>query len=237
MTKKLSQAVLQAIQSQHLAPQPRWQVLAREGTIWLACVLLLALAGFVTGVLFQLLQLADWQAAAFYPGGAAGFLLRTLSFTWPLLLVLSTWGAYALFRRTQRGYRFAALAVFVVITLLAAATGSIMLTTSLPERAAILHEERFAPLLERFYQRVEHGVLEGKIVALGETTLTIRGPRQLEFTVSFERAVLDPRVTLEVGTPVRIFGELTTEQSFTAERILPLWRMPHGGRHMLPPQR
>jgi hypothetical protein len=219
---KLSQQILAQIQKQEVTPRPRWQFILRSVLLWGGVALLLLAAGFITGVLLQLLFTADWEIAGQYPGGRSGFLLRTLSATWLLLFLAGIAGAYFLFRQTPRGYRLASAGLLALLLLVALVVGSAALPTEIPERLQAFHEARLGQLEQRIFDQVEHGVLEGRIIAVDLAELQLRDRAQKDWQVALDTVELEPRFELAVGLPVRIFGQQTGQQTFRADRLRPL---------------
>lgn len=108
----LSSKILHTIREQHLTPESSMRTQLRRFGLWLGILVCVGVASIGIGTTLSIMQGNSW--ALYHETGTLSkpVFLFLLSYFWILLVAACIIGTYALFIRTQRGYRYR----FAVVT-------------------------------------------------------------------------------------------------------------------------
>ena len=105
-TELFSKDILDTIESQQLAPRPRWMFVIRRSVWWLFASLSVILGGISFGSILFFLREQEWDI---FPAIGHGFLahaLHALPIVWTMVFLLFLLLTVYDLRTTERGYRY-----------------------------------------------------------------------------------------------------------------------------------
>jgi len=149
--------------------------------------------------------------------------------------------AFYYFRRTEHGYRHAAIWVILSSIVLSIIGGGLLYSTSLPERLERVFQENvsFYRKLQERKQRVwispEQGLLAGTITRIiSEKNIEIKDLQNNIWVIDISDTVWRGRLEPAEGLKIKIVGKMKEKNQFVANGIRP-WkgrRYQHGNRHL-----
>ncbi|MFH1375408.1 MAG: hypothetical protein ABIH35_01925 [Patescibacteria group bacterium] len=241
--QKLSKQVLAKIKSEKISPKEKWTFLVRNYGIWVLAVLALILAGVFVGNAIHDLSFGEWGIMHRFPGGRWHFLRHALPLLWLVGITAAFIFAFALLRKTKRGYRYGTLVIAGVTLLTSVIGGLALLRTPLPRQILDFRMEHFPrEFIKTEWMNPEEGLIFGEIIETGETILILNALDSSLWEVDISEALTPPFLELELGVDVRVIGEKIGEGKFKAEFVRPgdprkiLQKMgrPRGERKMSP---
>jgi hypothetical protein len=218
---QLARRVLGRIDSEHLAPRPRWEFLLKNYTFWgLGALAVLFAALAFSATLFQIRNV-DWRLSPATHPDLFSFFLATAPFFWVIALALFTLVGYLYVRRTTHGYRYSLIAIMLAAVLLSFVLGTILYATGLGgalEEGIGDHPPFYRPILveERaWWLAPEKGLLGGDVekVAPDESSFVLRDFSGQTWTIDTSDLRARDLATIVSGGTVRVIGVPNTATS------------------------
>ena len=241
----LAKRVLERIDSERLAPRPRWEFIAKSYFFWTLGALAVVLGALaVAATLFEITNV-DWRLSVATHSSPLSFFLATAPFFWVIALALFILIGYVNVRRTNHGYRYSLTIIALGAVLTSLALGSGLYTAGLGraiEEVIGDHPPFYRPILfaERsWWLAPEKGLLGGQIVSAtpGDAFFVIHDFTGRTWEVDGSDLHTPDLETIARGGIVRIVGlpVSATSSAFHACFVFP-WET-HGDLHngQLPP--
>jgi heme/copper-type cytochrome/quinol oxidase subunit 2 len=232
----ISKNILQKIKKDEVRPYPKQYFLLKRSVIWTVFGLLILL-GSVAGaiVLFQL-RYAEWDLYKHLSHSLAEFVLLVIPFFWLIFLLGFTVFAYYYFRRTEHGYRYAAIWIILLSIALSIIGGGLLYSTGCSERLERVFQENL-PFYRELQERKQkvwmspmHGLLAGRIIKIiSDQKVEIEDLQGNNWTIDIADTIWRGRLRPAENLKIKILGEMTGQNRFVANEIRP-WKGRRGRR-------
>jgi|GEM_PF-6331168 len=230
---KLTEKLKNKIEAQQLKPKPLWQFKAKASGQWLmvlASVLVLGLIGsllwyFMAGFDFGLNELL-WIRPLLLGRGVGVIVIVLIVFAF-----LSFW----FLRMTNRGYRYTASIILVLILLVGSICSWLFSQLGYGQQldqsfSNLPFYENRTMFMGTVWQQPDQGRLAGKIIELiSGNQFKFRDLDGKEWLVSTDQAIWRHSLTAEVSLEIKMLGEKTGQATFAAQDIRPWMPMMNGG--------
>lgn len=217
---QFSKKVLAKIKSEKISPKEKWVFLVQNYGIWVLAFTALLLAIVFVGNAMHDLSLGEWDIMHHFPGGRLHFLRHALPLLWLGGVTAAFIFAFALLRKTKRGYRYGVLVIAGVILLASVVGGLALLRTPLPRQMLNFQMKHFpSKFIEAEWMNPEKGLLFGELVEAGETILILDALDNSTWQVNVSEARIPPFLELTRGNKIRAIGGQTGMREFWAKFI------------------
>jgi hypothetical protein len=233
-----SKKIVGLIREEHIVPEPRWHYVAKKVARWALFAAGVFFASVAFSVAMAFLWDADRDIPAFVHTQPVMHGFRFLPLFW--VGALAVFGVLAFFgmRKTEGGYRFSPISITLVSTLVIIFFGGALSFFHAGEQvdgdmkylfpSYESREER----REAVWSRPDKGFLGGEIDAISDDSLSIRDFSGTPWDVAVSPGtIIRQPADLRSGQEVKIFGEKSSKNGFTAKEIRP-WG--HEGRNPHP---
>lgn len=240
MTKdknSVTASVIKNLQSSGKQPLPKWMFVTKTTSFWLLFGLSVILGGISVSLIGYIIGTSD---AYLIIGEHMDGALRAIPYFWLLFfasfIIIASWGL----EHTPKGYKFTIQKVIGINIVASIVLGGVIylvgatqiiddtLETQAPFLSAMEHQRLL-------WERPEEGLLQGRLQSIMEDNSfdleDIQGSLWRVHT-NEDTVIMAP---LRPGSPLRIKGELTGDQQFEADHILP-GRLPKVGNNATRPQ-
>jgi hypothetical protein len=224
---KASEKLLQKIREREVTPTPKWRFTLRNSLLLAAFAAAVLLGALAFSVVLFAIQQTDFDILGHLTHSRLELFLGLLPFFWILVLVACLILAIYSVQYSPKGYKFTALrlagysaALSILLgALFFIAGGGRSLEKAFDTKVALYQsvQEKKA----RLWSMPEDGYLSGEIVEAGAGSLRLKDFKGEEWTVHFEGAFIPPAVLLERGETIKLIGEITEKEEFTASEIRP----------------
>lgn len=213
MKKKnsISDTTLKLIKKKHLKPIPRWEFIAKNWGLWTALILCLLL--LVLGFALSIFGVVD---------------NIIVPYLWLFIAIIFFVLSYLLFQKTKRAYHFPRWQVIVVMTALALILGTTFFKIGLARRLDSSLENRLplyrhvVPMKLQAWSRPELGYLSGTITKIiDDSNFEIRDFSGKKWQISGNNIIIKGRLTLNIGTDIKIIGSQSGKDTFIVSEIRP----------------
>lgn len=213
MKKKnsISDTTLKLIKKKHLKPIPRWEFIAKNWGLWTALVLCLLL--LILGFALSIFGVVD---------------NIIVPYLWLFIAIIFFVLSYLIFQKTKRAYHFPRWQVIVAMISLAFIFGTSFFKMGLARRLDSSLENRVplyrhvVPMKLQAWSRPELGYLSGTITKIiNDSNFEITDFSGKSWQLSADSLTLKGRLTLKIGTEVKIIGSQSGKNSFTVSEIRP----------------
>ncbi|MEI8103713.1 MAG: hypothetical protein WCG84_02285 [Candidatus Moraniibacteriota bacterium] len=228
MNKDLSTDILAEIKNQHIAPEPYWKALLKRRGTWIFFVLASLIGAGILAITSSIFADLDWNIpfAWSHPFNHIPFPFFPLF--WFILVILCAILAMISIRKTEYGYRYEwktlTLLPLGVILLLGFFLWRIgagqRFNTSLMRDIPTYGQHALTK--ESQWSQPENGLLAGTILSTQNTNLSLQDFSGKVWTIVIDaHVIIRPSVTLQKNAAVKIIGEQTEKNTFTAQEIRP----------------
>lgn len=239
--------LLDKIKDEKISPRPRWHFLLKNYVVWVVGGLSLLIGAGAVSVLTYLITNNDWGVHRAIQKSWGEFFLLTLPYFWLIFLALFVFVIYCNIKHTKNGYRYPLWAVLLASILASIVLGEALFLAGVGEKIDRVMSRR-APLYERlmnpqldFWSRPEEGRLVGVPVEFtkdGNFILIDRDQKAWEIIPAsstaarfLEKMALVEEIRLAEDMmreenmplpPLRLLGEIISDESFSAVDVMPL---------------
>ena len=226
----ISAKVLDKIKKENVKPIPKWHFLLEHGFLWLLLLVLIIAGAIALGISIFELTDAEWGLRPLLGFGLFDFFLRVFPYFWVVIFLMVCVLAYYNFVSTPKGYKYPKYQIILFGVLIVIVTGAAVYYLGLAKKARnLIHDQ--APLVERFmqnkdkfYNLPDKGLLVGEISEIDGNSIVVISPDRQPWQVNTQDVVLPEGKNLAEGQKVKIVGEKTSENQFTAKDIRP-WQL------------
>lgn len=219
--------LLDKIRGAHIKPRPKWQFLLKDYVVWGFGVAALLIGGAALAVIIYLVRFDDWSVYSQIGDSFFEFALLTLPYFWLVLFALFVAAVNYNIKHTKRGYKYSLPSVVSVSLVLTLFSGLLFSWAGLGRAIDNTLGER-APFYTQIFNRgfyywsnPAEGRLVGiPVVAAAENEFIFIDNNNKEWTVT--AADLPGNFEFKPGPPLRLLGEQTGENTFRADKVLPL---------------
>ncbi len=213
MKKKnsISDTTLKLIKKKHLKPIPRWEFIVKNWTLWTGLILCLLL--LVLGFALSIFGVVD---------------NIIVPYLWLFIAIIFFVLSYLLFQKTKHAYHFPRWQVIIVMTALAFIFGTTFFKIGLARRLDSSLENSLplyrdvVPIKLQTWSRPELGYLSGTITKIiDDSNFEIRDFSGKKWQISGNNIIIKGRLTLNIGTDIKIIGSQSGKDTFTVSEIRP----------------
>jgi hypothetical protein len=170
--ESLAERVLGRIDTEHIAPRPRWAFVAENWFFWTCGALAVAVGSLASAaVLFELAN-AGWSFYAATHPDLLTFVLAAAPFLWLFILAVFIFIGYENIRRTKHGYRYPFTIIILGAVLTSIALGAALFAAGFGEEvdeAIGDHPPFYRPVIvaaHAWWLHPDRGLLGGQVVAV-----------------------------------------------------------------------
>lgn len=213
------------------SPTPRWQFLLKNYVVWLLAGLALLVGSLAFSVVVYLSAGNDWAVLGQQRTSWLELLLLTLPYFWLLLLAALIFVAYYNIKHTKRGWSYPLSWIIGGSIILSLLFGALFFKAGLGRTIDDVLSQQRGPVYARifnprlgFWAEPNEGRLVGLVADdLGDNQFVIIDPEEKSWQVDTTQAeIMLPGSQLIVGKPVKISGQATAEDKFTATTVMSL---------------
>lgn len=223
------QKLIGKMEKNKIAPRPRWLFLFRNCVIWGTGIISLIVGAAAVSTIFYFLEHNDWGMRIEMHKSFLEIFILTLPYFWLVFLGLFIFILYYNIKNTKRGYRYPVWMIILSSVLMSIILGSIFSWAGLGEKIDLILGRRmplyghvFNPHID-FWSEPREGRLVGLVVEISEVDSFILIDREqkewgiiISDNTDFRGSEIIP------GRPVRLLGEIISDNDFRADRIMPL---------------
>jgi len=213
MKKKIniSDKTLNIINKKHLKPIPKWEFIAKNWGLWTGLILCLIL--LVLGFALSIFGVVD---------------NIIVPYLWLFIAIIFLALSYFLFEKTKRAYRFSRWQVIVAMLALALIVGSTFFKIGLANRLDNSLENSFpayrrmVPMRIQAWSHPGSGYLSGTITKVVDSNnFELNDFSGKSWTITGNDTLIRGRVTIAVGTEIKLIGSQTANNTFSVREIRP----------------
>ena len=237
----LSKNILQKIKKDEVRPYPKEYFLLKRSVIWTVFGLSIFLGSIASAIALFQLRYAEWDLYKHLSHSLAEFVLLVIPFFWLIFLLGFTGFAYYYFRRTEQGYRYAAVWIILLSIVLSIIGGGLLYSTGLPDRLERVFQENL-PFYRELQERKQkvwmspaQGLLAGTITkVVSEQKVEIKDLYGNNWVIDIADTIWRGRLKPVEGLKIKILGHMKEQDRFVANEIRP-WKGQRGqgrNRHL-----
>ncbi len=234
MNSKISKSILQKIAREKIAPHSRWFFLLGNALILFGGIIFFIFGIVATSIIFHFwnhLEFAEFLLES------PKVLIKILTFGVPLFwiifaIILGTF-ANLMARKSPRGYKVPIVLGVSSLLFLQIASGFFLEKSNIGDHVDAMMEERISfyrgaeKMRNRMWKSVEDGFLAGEIIEIkSDKIFLLDDANEKEWEVKCDECYKNHRVDkiLKVGKKVKMVGEQTGENKFSAKMARPFKR-------------
>lgn len=222
--EKVTEKVLNEIQTKHIVPIARWHFLARNAAFWSFAIVTVFVGGLAISTTIFLVSQYDEDALVYFDMGRAEYALQMLPIFWIALLCLLTAFSSYMVRHTKRGYRYPLLVILGGTVLSSGILGYAAYAFgvgSAVDDLLIRHAPQYTVIVRHkvdMWVRPSEGFLAGTVLERGGDSLLIEDLKNKTVwkVYQVEGFVADTCAALEEGSLVKFIGEMKEDDAFYA---------------------
>ena len=226
----LSKDILQKIKKDKVRPYPKQYFLLKRSVIWTVFGLSILLGSVASAIAIFQLRYAEWDLYKNLSHSLAEFVFLVIPFFWLIFLLGFTWFACYYFRRTEHGYRHAAILVILSSIALSIVGGGLLYSTGLSERLESVFQKNL-PFYRELQERKQkvwmspmRGLLAGKIVKIiSDQKMEIEDLQGNIWVIDIADTIWRGRLKPDEDLKIKILGHMKEQGRFVANEIRP-WK-------------
>lgn len=226
----ISKDILQKIKKDKVRPYPKQYFLLKRSVIWTVFGLSILLGSIASAIAIFQLRYAEWDLYKHLSHSLVEFVLLVIPFFWLIFLLGFTGFAYYYFRRTEQGYRYAAVWIILSSIVLSIIGGGTLYSTSLPERLERVFQEN-VPFYRKLQERKQkvwmspgQGLLAGRIIKIiSDQKVEIEDLQGNNWVIDIGDTIWRGRLRPAEDLKIKILGEMKGQNRFVANEIRP-WK-------------
>jgi hypothetical protein len=234
-----STKLIEKIKEEQVKPIPRWRFTFKDTLIWLIFIFCVLFGALAFSVILFAIQQVDFNIIGHLSHSWFELLLGLVPLFWIASLVIFLVIAILSIKNSKKGYKFTSPSLLGFATALSILTGTLFFISggaTWLENAFAIRVSAYEGVEERKLQvwsMPEAGYLSGVILSVSENTFELEDFKGKSWMVTFKNADIVPSISLVDGEKIKLTGEMTSENTFKADKIRP-WggfqRRYHGGR-------
>ena len=234
---KPSEKLIQAIREQEIQPAPKWRFTLKNSLLWTAFTVAALLGALAFSIILFAIQQVDFSIISHLSHSRLEMFLGLLPFFWIILLIVFLIIAIYSVQYSKKGYKFTAAKLVGYSAALSILLGTLFFISGGAQRleqAFAINVSLYESIQEKkvkLWTMPESGNLSGQIDEVGETSLQLIDFTGKTWTIFYEDAFIPPSVWLESGEKIKLMGEMSGEDEFTATDIRPWGGPGNGGKN------
>ncbi len=222
-----SKKLIEKIKHDHLTPKARWRFLLKNSLIWALGIFSLLLGGGAASLIYFISRNEDGVAFRRAGGGLIESLFLVLPIFWIICLILFVSLIYYYIKHTRNGYKYSNWQIILIIAALILFLSAMLSVSKLSAKIEYLVSQK-TPYYDvvvnpglNFWSQPTEGRLTGVITAkLADNKYLLVDKAKEEWLISETSELKEEGI--ELGSFVRLIGEVTAEHEFKTKEILPM---------------
>lgn len=223
---EISDKILGTIKDQGLKPTPKLNFRLKNFLLWVFFGLSIIVGALAVGVATFILANQEWDIYQRIASSPLMFLILALPYFWLVIFIVFIIFGYYNYKHTKFGYRIPLVRLIIFYLLATIILGLGIYNFGLGHRLNNIFSEQLPGYTHLNYehylwQKTDQGLLAGKIVSLTPTGFILEGLDGAHWQINALTANLQNGVILKNAERVKIIGEKSQENKFTAIEIRP----------------
>ncbi len=220
----LTEKIINKIKENEVKPVPRWHFVIKRIFLWVPGIICTLIGGISVYAIMYGTSHNGWEFRRFTHQSNYEFLVDTLQYIWILSFVLFYIFTINLIRITKDGYKYKISSILLISFLTSVIIGTsvfILINTSTMKysfgfEGQIKNEQRL------HWSFPEKGRVLGLITDIKENNyIIVKDQEGNEWNLNIEQIPADIKNNIEEGDIIRVLGEITEKNNFTACAIFP----------------
>ena len=234
-----STKLIDKIKEGQVKPIPRWRFTIKDALIWLIFIFCVLFGALAFSVILFAIQQVDFDITGHLSHSWFELLLGLVPLFWIISLIIFLVLAILSIKNSKKGYKFTPPSLIGFATALSILTGTLFFISGGAqwlEHAFAMKVNLYESIEERktqVWSMPEDGFLSGTIISVNDSTFELNDLKGKSWMVTFKNADIVPSISLADGEKIKLTGEMTSENTFKADKIRP-WggfqRRYQGGR-------
>ncbi|MDD4364043.1 MAG: hypothetical protein PHD33_07580 [Atribacterota bacterium] len=223
----ISKEILEKIKKEKVSPKPKWYFLTRNYFFWTMFIINTILGGIAFGMILLTITKLDWDIFNYLGMGLPKALITSIPYLWVVILLFFVFVTYHNFVHTRTGYRYRIILIFVISLSISIFLGLIFYQYGLTEvvekhiRNRIPGYHRLVYTGEKQWMHPEKGLITGIIgkIDVQNKSILLKDYFNQEWDVDYSEAKIRGSILLAEGLNIKIIGNKTSEEKFSATEI------------------
>lgn len=222
-----AERLINKIKDQQIKPKPRWNFTYRNMLMWMLMLLSVLAGALAFSIILFAVQQIDFDLIAHMSHSRFEWWLGLLPFIWIISLIIFTAIAVYGLKYTRKGYKYSLKTLIALNITFSILAGSLFFIGG----GAAWLEHAFASRVNSYesvnakkvkmWSVPEEGNLSGYITEVHDTYMVIKDFNEKVWTIDISDANISQMVKLEIDELVKIMGEMTAENKFSAIQVRP----------------
>ncbi|NMC51271.1 hypothetical protein GYA54_00895 [Candidatus Kuenenbacteria bacterium] len=223
---QISDKILETIKDQGLKPTPKSNLRAKNLLLWFLFGLSIIFGALAVGISIFILANQEWDIYQRIEMNFGKILLLTLPYFWLAALVVFVGLGYYNYKNTKFGYRLPLARLIIFYLLATVILGILIYNFGLGYKLNNIFNEKLPGYAQlnyehRLWQKTDQGLLAGEIVAITKNGFILQDLSGDHWQINALTANVQNDAILKIGERIKIIGDITLENQFTAEEIRP----------------
>ncbi|NTW27454.1 MAG: hypothetical protein HGA36_03950 [Candidatus Moranbacteria bacterium] len=227
--KDLIKDTIGKIKKEHIEPESKWKYLIRKYGMWFLFGMIVVFGAMSFSSAYYLLASLDWDLYRFVHSNRLGYSLSIFPYFWAVLISIFMLAAFFEIRKTETGYRFSLLKIFLITIGGIIVLGLTMSFLGLGNRFNMMMAEgvpyygqHMMVTKESQWSNPQEGFLAGKIITSSSDEMKITDLNGKSWNVLLsETTLIRPKANVSVGQMIKIIGKSLSSSTFQATEIRP----------------
>lgn len=222
-----AERIINKIKDQKIKPKPRWSFTYRNMLMWFIMVLSVIAGALAFSIILFAIQQIDFDLIAHMSHSRFEWWLGLLPFIWIISLIICTAISVYGLKYTRKGYKLSLknlIAINISLSILAGALFFIGGGASWLENkfaSNINNYESVNAKKVKMWSVPEEGNLSGYISEVYDSSMLIKDFNDKMWIIDLGSAKISQMVKLEKDELVKIIGEMTSDDQFSAIQVRP----------------
>lgn len=224
---KPSEKLIQTIKEREIKPAPKWRFTLSNALLWMTFSIAVLLGALAFSIILFSIQQTDFNLTSHLSHSRLELFLGLLPIFWIVWLIICIVIAIYSIQYSNRGYKLTMPRIATYSTLLSMLFGLLFFISGGAhqlEHAFAINVLPYDSIQEkkiRVWTMPEDGYLCGKIQQVTPENLQLEDFEGRHWTIQYDEAFRPPSVVLTKGEIIKIIGEMTKENQFSAFEIRP----------------
>jgi hypothetical protein len=222
-----SEKLIKKIKEGKVKPLPGWRFTLKDTTAWTVFCVTVALGALAFSVVLFSIQQAEFDLLEHMTHSWLEFFLALIPLIWIILLVVFLVAAIFSIRNSKKGYKFSSLSMLGLCASISILLGTFFflvgggqwLENAFDDNISVY--ESVQDRKTKLWSMPEEGYLSGTIISIAGNSLELEDFQNKTWSINIDDIDIVPAVRLEKGEKIKIIGSMTSEDTFSAEKVRP----------------
>lgn len=224
---KPSEKLIQTIKERQIKPAPKWHFTLKNTLLWTSYSMAVLLGALAFSIILFSIQQTDFSVITHLSHSRMELFLGLLPIFWIVWLLICLIVAIYSVQYSKRGYKLTLPRIVGYSSLLSMLLGTLFFISGGAHQLEhafavnILPYDSIQEKKIRVWTMPEEGYLCGKIQQVTPENLQLEDFEGRHWTILYNEAFMPPSVMLVKGEIIKVVGEMTKEDQFSATEIRP----------------